>query len=71
MVRYVNSAVGRVPTQIDINEYKPVAGVMLPSKWSYAWVSGREEFTLTDMQPNVAIDAAKFGKPSVVKRAIK
>jgi hypothetical protein len=71
MVRYVNSAVGRVPTQIDIGDYKPVAGVMLPSKWSYAWVSGREEFTLTDVEPNVAVDAAKFAKPSVVKRAIK
>lgn len=71
MVRYVNSAVGRVPTQIDINEYKPVGGVMLPSKWSYSWVSGREEFTLTDVQANAPIDAAKFGKPSVVKRAIK
>jgi hypothetical protein len=44
---------------------------MLPSKWSYAWVSGREEFTLTDIQANATIDAAKFGKPSVVKRAIK
>ena len=71
MVRYVNSAMGRVPTQIDIGEYKPVAGVMLPSKWSYAWVSGREEFTLTDAQPNVTIDAARFGKPVPVKRAVK
>jgi hypothetical protein len=71
MVRYVNSAVGRVPTQIDFAEYKPVAGVMMPSKWSYAWVSGREEFSMTDIQPNVAVDAAKFGKPVPVKRAIQ
>jgi hypothetical protein len=71
MVRYVNSAVGRVPTQIDFAEYKPVAGVMMPFKWSYAWVSGREEFTMTDIQPNVAVDAAKFGKPVPVKRAIQ
>jgi photosynthetic reaction center cytochrome c subunit len=71
MVRYVNSAVGRVPTQIDFSEYRPVAGVMMPFKWSYAWVSGREEFSMTDIQPNVAIDAAKFGKPVPVKRAIQ
>jgi hypothetical protein len=70
-VRYVNSAVGRVPTQIDFSEYRPVAGVMMPFKWSYAWVSGREEFTMTDIQPNVAVDAAKFGKPVPVKRAIQ
>ena len=71
MVRYVNSAMGRVPTQIDVSEYKAVAGVMMPSKWSYAWVSGREDFSMTDIQPNVAVDAAKFGKPVPVKRAIQ
>jgi hypothetical protein len=71
MVRYVNSAVGRVPTQIDYSDYRDVAGVKMPFKWSYAWVSGREEFSLTDIQPNVAIDAAKFGKPTPVKRAIQ
>ena len=56
MVRYTNSAVGRVPTQIDYSDYRPVAGVMMPFKWSYAWVSGREEFAMTDIQPNVAVD---------------
>jgi hypothetical protein len=71
MVRYVNSAMGRVPTQIDYTEYKDVAGVKVPSKWSYAWVSGREEFTMTDIQPNVAVDAAKFGKPTPVRRGAK
>ncbi|PWT85205.1 MAG: hypothetical protein C5B57_03395 [Blastocatellia bacterium] len=63
MVRYVNSAVGHVPTQIDYSDYRPVAGVMIPFKWTYGWVSGRDEFTMTDVQPNVAIDAAKFGRP--------
>jgi photosynthetic reaction center cytochrome c subunit len=71
MVRYTNSAVVRVPTQIDYSDYRPVAGVMMPFKWSYAWVSGREEFSMTDIQPNVAVDAAKFGKPVPVKRAIQ
>jgi len=63
VIRYASSAVGRVPTQIDYSDYRPVAGVMMPFKWTYGWVSGREEYTLTDVQPNVAIDAAKFAKP--------
>jgi hypothetical protein len=67
LVRYVNSTVGRVPTQVDYSDYRPVAGVMMPFKWTYGWVSGREEYTLTDVQPNVAVDQAKFGKP--VQRA--
>jgi hypothetical protein len=66
MARYANSAVGRVPTQIDFSDYRPVAGVMIPFRWSFAWLSGREDYTLTDVQPNVAIDPAKFGKPLAV-----
>ena len=63
MVHYANSAVGRVPTQVDYSDYRPVAGVMMPYKWTYGWVSGREEYKLTDVQPNAPVDASKFGKP--------
>jgi len=63
VVRYANSAMGRVPTQIDFDDYRDVAGVKLPFKWSFAWVSGRDVIELSEVQPNVAIDAAKFGKP--------
>ena len=48
MVRYANSAVGRVPTQFDYSDYRPVAGVMMPFKWTFGWVSGREDYTLTE-----------------------
>ena len=71
MTRYAQGPLGRVPTQLDYTEYRPVAGVMLPYRWSFAWLSGREDFTLTDVQPNVAIDAAKFGRPAIVSRPVK
>jgi len=64
VVRYANSAMGRVPTQIDFDDYRDVGGVKVPFKWSFAWVSGRDSVELTEVQPNVAIDAAKFGKPA-------
>jgi photosynthetic reaction center cytochrome c subunit len=64
IVRYANSAMGRVPTQIDFEDYREVAGVKLPFKWSFAWVSGRDVVELSEVQPNVAIDAAKFAKPA-------
>jgi len=63
MVRYANSAVGRVPTQIDFSDYRPVAGVMMPFKRTYGWVSGREEYALTEIRPNVPVDDTKFVKP--------
>jgi photosynthetic reaction center cytochrome c subunit len=68
MTRYTHSSVGRVPTQIDFSDYRPVAGVMMPFKWSYSWLSGRDDFTLTDVRPNVATDPAKFGRPAVTVR---
>ena len=64
VVRYANSAMGRVPTQIDFDNYREVAGVKLPFKWAFAWVSGRDVVELSDVQPNVAIDAARFAKPA-------
>jgi photosynthetic reaction center cytochrome c subunit len=63
MVRYANSVVGRVPTQWDYSDYRPVAGVMMPFKWTFGWVSGREEYVLTEVQPNAPVDASKFAKP--------
>jgi hypothetical protein len=63
MVRYANSTVGRVPTQIDFADYRPVAGVMMPFKRIFGWVSGREEYTLTEIKPDVPVEDAKFAKP--------
>jgi photosynthetic reaction center cytochrome c subunit len=64
MVHYSNTAVGRVPTQIDYDDYRPVAGVLMPFKFSWAWVTQREEWTLTEYEPNVSIDPAKFARPA-------
>ena len=64
MVRYANSAMGRVPTQIDFDDYRDVGGIKVPFKWSFAWVSGRDVVELSEVRPNVAVDAAKFAKPA-------
>ena len=63
MVRYANSAMGRVPTQTDYADYRPVAGVMLPFRWTFSWLDGRDRVVLTDIQPNVPVDAVKFARP--------
>ena len=64
VVRYANSAMGRVPTQIDLEDYRDVSGVKMPFKWSFAWTSGRDLYELSEIQANAPVDAAKFGKPS-------
>jgi len=62
-IRYANTMVGRIPTQVDLSDYRDVAGVKMPFKYSYAWVSERDDWTFTAYEPNVAIDNAKFGRP--------
>jgi hypothetical protein len=63
LVRYADSRVGRLPTQFDYADYRDVAGVKMPFKAKMTWLDGFEDMTLTEIQPNVAIDAAKFAKP--------
>ena len=64
LMRYTTSAVGRFPTQIDFSDYRDVAGVKMPFRWTMTWLDGRQKFELTEVQPNVAIKAAIFAKPA-------
>jgi photosynthetic reaction center cytochrome c subunit len=63
-VRYVDSPVGRMPTHVDYADYRDVSGVKLPFRLNVVWLDGQESIQLTEIQPNVPIDAAKFGKPA-------
>jgi photosynthetic reaction center cytochrome c subunit len=64
LVRFADTAVGRVPTQIDFSDYRDVSGVKMPFKWVATWTDGQSTTQLTNVQPNAAIDDAKFAKPS-------
>jgi photosynthetic reaction center cytochrome c subunit len=63
-VRYSNSPVGVVPTQVDFSDYRDVDGVKMPYRWVVTWTDGRSTLTLSELRANVTIDAAKFGKPT-------
>jgi len=70
VVRYTNTVIGTVPTQIDYADYREVLGVTMPFKTTVTWTSGQATIELSDVQPNVAIDPARFGMPlpAVLKR---
>jgi photosynthetic reaction center cytochrome c subunit len=67
LVRFSESPVGRIVTQVDYADYRDVAGVKMPFRWTVSWLNGRSTFELSEVQPNVPIDAAKFGTPAVRK----
>ncbi len=63
MVRYSKTIVGPVPIQVDYSDYREVAGVKMPFQWKLTWTDGQSMYILKDVQPNVAIDVAKFARP--------
>ena len=67
VLRLVDTAVGRVPTQVDYTDYREVAGVKMPFKWVVTWTNGQSTTTLSAVQPNVTIDAARFARPAPAK----
>src|SRR6202166_4227782 len=63
-VRYAQTIVGLNPTQVDYSDYREVDGVKLAFHWIVTWTDGQSTFQMNQVQPNVAIAAAKFAKPA-------
>jgi len=64
VVRYAESAIGRVPTQTDFADYREVQGIKVPFRWTFSWLDGQDRFEMKEVQLNVPIDAARFGRPA-------
>jgi photosynthetic reaction center cytochrome c subunit len=66
-LRYGNSPIGRVPTQVDFADYRDVNGIKLPFRITYAWLDGRDSIVLNDIKTNVQVSEAKFDRPAPLK----
>jgi photosynthetic reaction center cytochrome c subunit len=64
LVRFSESPVGRLVTQVDYADYRDVGGVKLPFRWTVSWLNGRSAFELTEVQAKVPIDPARFARPA-------
>jgi len=64
LVRFGETPLGRLPTQIDYADYREVGGVRIPFRWTLARPGGRFTIQLTEVKQNVAVDDAKFEKPA-------
>lgn len=63
LVRYGDTALGWMPTQIDYSDYRELNGVKVPYSWTLARPNGRFTIQVTEMKQNVPVDDAKFVKP--------
>ena len=61
LVRYANTPLGRLPTQIDYGDYRDSGGVKIPYRWTVARPPrGRFTIQVDQVQQNVPIDDSKF-----------
>ncbi len=64
LIRYGDTALGWLPTQIDYADYRDKDGVKTPYRWTLARPSGRFTIQVNELQQNVPVDDAKFAKPA-------
>jgi outer membrane lipoprotein-sorting protein len=63
VVRYTATPIGRVPTQMDLTDYRDVGGVKLPFRLTFAWLDGRDAIQLNKIETNVTIPDSRFNTP--------
>jgi hypothetical protein len=68
VVYYVETPLGRNPTQIDITRYAESSGLQLPAEWTVTQPASRATYTVTstDLAP---IDDAHFAPPTSTEAA--
>jgi hypothetical protein len=64
MVRYAETPVGRIPTQIDYADYREMDGVKSPFRWTLSRPNGRFTIQIAESRNNAPLDDARFLKPA-------
>jgi hypothetical protein len=69
LLRFTITPIAFVPTRVDYADYRelPGLGVKVPFTRTLTQTYMQMTLQLTDIQPNVAIDAAKFARPAPAK----
>jgi photosynthetic reaction center cytochrome c subunit len=63
LVRYGETPLGLMPTQIDYADYREASGVKMPFSWTLARPSGRFTIQVSEVKQNAPVEDAKFAKP--------
>jgi photosynthetic reaction center cytochrome c subunit len=64
-LHFVETPLGRNPTEIDYADYRDAGGLKTPFRWTVARSNGRITIQVEQTEQNVPIDDHKFAKPVV------
>lgn len=65
LLRYVDSPLGRNPTQIEYADYRDRGGIKMPFQRTIARPGARFTIQIEEARGNVPVDDAKFARPAV------
>jgi hypothetical protein len=71
LVRWTRTPVGFIPTQVDFADYRDVNGVKVAFDRKVTQTYMQAHVMLENVQPNAAIEAARFAKPAPVAPVTK
>jgi photosynthetic reaction center cytochrome c subunit len=71
LVRFGDTALGWLPTEIDYADYREVNGVKVPYRWTLARPSGKFTIQVSELNQNVPVDDGKFDRPASPPEASK
>jgi len=63
IVHYVETPLGRNPTQLDYSDYRDVAGTKQPFHWTVSTPQGHYAVQLEKVEVNVPLPDSRFAKP--------
>jgi hypothetical protein len=63
LIRYTETPLGRLPTQVDYADYRDADGVKIPYQWSLSRPGNRFTIQVEQLQQNVPVDDSKFVAP--------
>ncbi len=63
-LRYVETPLGRNPSQVDFADYRDVDGVKIPFRWTLARPGNRFTIEVKEVHQNVPVDDTQFAMPA-------
>ena len=68
LVRWNDTPVGPVPTEINYDDYRDVAGVKMPFTWTVSQTYMQATIKLSEIRLNAPVDGARFARPASAAR---
>ncbi len=62
--RYNEVGLGQMPVRVDYSDYRDADGIRIPFHWTLSRPGGRFSIQIDRVQQNIAIDDARFARPT-------